>query len=158
MNYWLIATYKINEQLSLENNLNNQNFLYYLPKITVKNNNTTSKEELLFPGYIFIKATADNYSTLSFTRGIKKILKFGNNISCISEQEIDKIRKIEKKSKNEPISLKIKIGQEVCISEGPLKGSLVEICSLPSNKRVDIFLSILGTKRRVNIPIEDLVF
>ena len=157
MNYWLVAIYKINEQLSLENNLKNQKLLYYLPRITIKNNNSISKEELLFPGYIFIKTTFDNYSTLNYTKGIKKILRFGNNISCMSEKDIAEIRIIEKNSKNEPISLKVVIGQEVNIVKGPLKGSLVEIGSIPSNKRVDILLSILGTKRRVNIPVHDLV-
>ena len=68
-----------------------------MPKITIKNNNFISKEELLFPGYIFIKTTFDNYSTLSFTKGIKKILKFGSNISFMSEKDIAEIRMIEKK-------------------------------------------------------------
>ena len=111
-----------------------------MPKITIKNNNFISKEELLFPGYIFIKTTFDNYSTLSFTKGIKKILKFGSNISFMSEKDIAEIRMIEKNSKNEPFSFKVIIGQEANIIKGPLKGSLVEICSIPSNKRVDILV------------------
>ena len=158
MNHWLIATYKINELRKLENNLINQKFNFYLPKITVKKNNHNFKEELLFPGYIFVKTSIDNYSALSFTKGIKKILKFGKNVSLMNDKEIFKIKTIEEDSKNKPISLKVSVGQEAKIIDGPLKGNLVEICSLPSKKRVDILLSLLGTNRRVNIPIEDLVF
>tara|TARA_B100001989_G_scaffold72992_1_gene49870 strand:+ start:210 stop:686 length:477 start_codon:yes stop_codon:yes gene_type:complete len=158
MDHWLIATYKINELRKLENNLITQKFTFYLPKITVKKNNHNFKEELLFPGYIFIKSSIDNYSALSFTKGIKKILKFGKNVSFLNDKEIFKIKTIEKDSKNKPISLKVIVGQKAKIIDGPLKGNLVEICSLPSKKRVDILLSLLGTNRRVNIPIKDLVF
>ncbi len=158
MDHWLIATYKINELRKLENNLITQKFTFYLPKITVKKNNHNFKEELLFPGYIFIKSSIDNYSALSFTKGIKKILKFGKNVSFLNDKEIFKIKTIEKDSKNKPISLKFIVGQKANIIDGPLKGNLVEICSLPSKKRVDILLSLLGTNRRVNIPIKDLVF
>ncbi len=158
MDHWLIATYKINELRKLQNNLITQKFTFYLPKITVKKNNHNFKEELLFPGYIFIKSSIDNYSALSFTKGIKKILKFGKNVSFLNDKEIFKIKTIEKDSKNKPISLKVIVGQKAKIIDGPLKGNLVEICSLPSKKRVDILLSLLGTNRRVNIPIKDLVF
>ena len=158
MDHWLIATYKINELRKLENNLITQKFTFYLPKITVKKNNHNFKEELLFPGYIFINSSIDNYSALSFTKGIKKILKFGKNVSFLNDKEIFKIKTIEKDSKNKPISLKVIVGQKAKIIDGPLKGNLVEICSLPSKKRVDILLSLLGTNRRVNIPIKDLVF
>ena len=158
MDHWLIATYKINELRKLENNLITQKFTFYLPKITVKKNNHNFKEELLFPGYIFIKSSIDNYSALSFTKGIKKILKFGKNVSFLNDKEIFKIKTIEKDSKNKPISLKVIVGQKAKIIDGPLKGNLVEICSLPSKKRVDILLSLLGTNRRVNISIKDLVF
>ena len=95
---------------------------------------------------------------MSFTKNIKKILKFGKYVSFLNDKEIFKIKTIEKDSKNKPISLKVIVGQKAKIIDGPLKGNLVEICSLPSKKRVDILLSLLGTNRRVNIPIKDLVF
>ena len=61
MKYWLIATYKTNETKRLENNLSNQNFDYYLPKIVIRKNNSILGEEVLFPGYIFINTAMDNH-------------------------------------------------------------------------------------------------
>ena len=63
----------------------------------------------------------------------------------------------EKKSKKNPISSKVKIGQEAIIAQGSFKGTIVKICSLPSNKRVDIFLSLLGSQRKISIPEENLI-
>ena len=54
MKNWIIATYKTNEINRLERNLLNQKFDYYLPKITKKKINSKLKEELLFPGYVFV--------------------------------------------------------------------------------------------------------
>jgi len=156
MNYWIVATYKINESKILKTNLKNQEFEFYLPQIVIKKNNLLLKEELIFPGYIFIKTAFKNYSTLKYTRGIKNVIKFGENIACISEHEIKTIKMIEKESRINPMRSSIHIGDEATISNGPFEGALVKICSLPSNKRVDIFLSILGSKRRINILEKDL--
>ena len=63
MKYWLVATYKINEIKSVESNLINQSFEYYLPKMVTKKHNSNPKEEVMFPGYIFIKTDIDKYSS-----------------------------------------------------------------------------------------------
>ena len=156
MNKWLVASYKLNEVARLELNLQNQSFNYYLPKILLKKLNSNLKEELMFPGYIFINTDPANYAALKYTKGIKNILKFGKSIPTISKDDIKSIMKIECESKNNPIPTKYIIGQEVVIKGGSLKGNLVKICSLPAAKRIDILINILGSKRKVNIALADL--
>ena len=155
---WLVATYKINEVRRVESNLLNQKFDYCLPKITTKKINSNPKEEVLFPGYIFINISFENYSVLKYTMGIKNIIKFGDNISCIADDEIENIRMAEKISKIDLVVSQIQIGQDVIIADGSLKGSIVKVCSLPSKKRVGILLTFLGSTRRVNIPEKNLIF
>ena len=157
MKYWLVATYKINEIKRLEINLSNQNFDYYLPKIKVKRHNSDLFEEALFPGYIFINTRLENYSSIKYTIGIKKIIKFGNNIPRLTDNEIKSIKSIEKLSKSEPISSKIGIGQEALVVGGPFKGALVRICSLPFKDRIEVLLTFLGSLRRIKILKEDLI-
>ena len=155
---WLIALYKINEVKRVESNLLDQEFDYYLPKITIKKINSDPKVEVLFPGYIFVNTSFENYSALKYTKGIKNIIKFGDNISCISDEDIKAMQIAEEKSKLDPVASQIQIGQDVLISKGSLKGSIVKICSLPSKKRVGILLNFLGSVRRVSIPEKDLIF
>tara|TARA_B110000503_G_C7039262_1_gene367488 strand:+ start:87 stop:563 length:477 start_codon:yes stop_codon:yes gene_type:complete len=157
MKNWLVASYKINEVKRVEKNLLNQKFNYYLAKITTKKINSSSKEELLFPGYIFINTSFENYSALKYTKGIKNIIKFGDHISCISNDEIKTLQTVEESSKTDPVVSQIHIGQDAVISRGSLKGSIVKICSLPSKERVDILLSFLGSLRRFNIAKKDLI-
>ena len=154
---WLVATYKINEVRRAENNLLNQKFDYYLPKITTKKINSNPKVEILFPGYIFVNTSFENYSALKYTMGIRKIIKFGDNISCISDQEIEAMQMAEETSKIDPVASQIQIGQDVMIAKGSLAGSIVKVCSLASKERVGVLLSFLGSVRRVNIPEKDLI-
>jgi transcription antitermination factor NusG len=155
---WLVALYKINEVKRLEKNLLNQNFDYYLPKITTKKINSNPIKEILFPGYIFVNTNFEKYSALKYTLGIKDIIKFGDNISCISYEDIKSMQMVEKRSRIDPIASKLHIGQDAIITSGSLKGNIVKICSLPSNQRVGVFLNFLGTTRRATIPEKDLIF
>jgi len=155
---WLIALYKSNEVKKVEINLLNQNFNFYLPKITTKKINAKPKVETLFPGYIFINTSVENYSALKYTMGIKNIIKFGDNISCISDEEIEAMQMAEETSKIDPIASQIQIGQDVIIAKGSLAGSIVKVCSLPSKERIGILLSLLGSVRRVTIPEKDIIF
>ena len=118
---WLVATYKINEVRRVESNLLNQKFDYYLPKITTKKINSNPKVEVLFPGYIFVNTSFENYSALKYTMGIKNIIKFGDNISCISDEEIEAMQMAEETSKIDPVASQIQIGQDVMIAKGSLK-------------------------------------
>ena len=90
--------------------------------------------------------------------GIKNIIKFGDNISCISDKEIEAMQMAEETSKIDPVVSQIQIGQDVMIAKGSLAGSVVKVCSLPSKERVGILLSFLGSLRRVTIPEKDLIF
>ena len=155
---WFIALYKSNEVKRVENNLLNQKFDFYLPKITTKKINADPVVEALFPGYIFINASLENYSALKYTKGIKNIIKFGNNIAYICNEEIEAMQMAEEKSNIHPVDSQIKIGQDVMIAKGSLAGSIVKVCSLPSNERVRVLLSFLGSIRRVTIQEKDLIY
>ena len=155
---WLIASFKINEVKIVEANLRNQKFDYYLPKIITKKINSKPKVEILFPGYIFVNTNFENYSALKYTKGIKNIIKFGDNISCLSCEEIEAMQMAEEISKIDPVAPQIQIGQDVLIAKGSLAGSIVKVCSLPSKERVGVLLSFLGSVRRVTISEKDLVF
>ena len=156
MKVWMIATYKINELKRLKDNLQNQDFEYYHPKINTKKYNSTSKEEPLFPGYIFIYTKIENYSKIKFTKGISKVVRFSNNIATLEDDEIYELKKIESESFSKPIIQKMCLGQEATISEGPFRGSFVTIASLPNKDRVSIFLHILGKKRKVTAFLDEI--
>jgi len=153
---WIVATYKNNELVRLQDNLKNQNFKFYNPKINRSKLNSSPKEEFLFPGYIFIYAELKDYSKIKYTKGISSVIRFSNNIAIMDDDEINQLKKIEYESYTKPIIQKVFVGQEGTISEGPLKGSLITIASLPKKERVNIFIHILGTKRKVTASLNEI--
>ena len=155
---WLVASYKINELKKVESNLLNQKFDYYLPKIVRKKINFKPKIEILFPGYIFVNTNLENYKALKYSKGIRKIIKFGDNIAYLSNEEIESIKMLEKTSKINPVVSQLKIGQAVTITKGSLKGTIAKVCSLPAKERVGILLSFLGSIRRATISQKDIIF
>ncbi len=152
----MVATYKINELKRLQENLHNQNFDYYNPKIITKKQNLSASEEPLFPGYIFIYEFLENYQKIKYTKGISNVINFNNKIAIVSEDEINEIKFLEKESFTKPIVQKLSVGQEATMSEGPFKGSLITIASLPKKDRVNIFVHILGTKRTVTASLSEI--
>lgn len=158
MDHWFVASYKIKEIKTLEKNLKNQSIDYYLPKITKNKINNTLKEEVMFPGYIFIKTSINKFSAVKYTKGIRNIIKFGNNFSYISDKEIKILRGVELLSKSKPLNSKINIGGRVYIKSGSLKGNIAKINSLPSKERIEVLLYFLGSNRRAIIPQRDLAF
>lgn len=120
----------------------------------IRDINFRLKEEVLFPGYIFVNIKDSEYHSLSYTKGIKRIIKFGNNICFMDSTEIEQIQKLESSCQKQPFQRIVKIGQDVKINKGSLKGNLVKICSMPQKDRVDIFVNMLGLKRKINIKLK----
>ena len=48
------------------------------------------------------------------------------------------------------------LGQEAILKDGPFKKSLVTIASMPKNDRIDVFIHILGTKRRATVSLAEV--
>ncbi len=156
MKVWMVATYKTNQIKRLQDNLHNQKFEYYNPIIKTRKHNLSAKEEPLFPGYIFIHVNPDHYQKIKFTKGIADVIRFNNNIAVLTNDQINQLKSIEKDSFSSPIIQKLHIGQEGTMSDGPFKGALVTIASLPKKERVNIFVHILGTSRKVTASLGEI--
>ena len=74
----------------------------------------------------------------------------------LENDEIEELKRIEESSFTTPIIQKMYVGQEGTMSDGPFKGSLITIASLPKKNRVNIFVHILGTKRKVVTSINEI--
>ena len=152
MKVWLVITYKTNESKALQRNLENQNFEYYLPKILVISEKTQTKtEKMLFPGYAFVYCNLNDYSTIKYSKGVRKVLIFGSSIPSISDNQIKKIKEIEQNSQISPIEINLRVGDQVKINVGPFKDVITQIISSPCNERVGVLLNILGSSRLTQI-------
>ena len=150
MDWYLLRT-KPREEWRAKQHLENQDFETYLPVLTRKN----SREEPLFPGYIFLARPADEVPlhTISSTRGVLNFVRFGIEIATAPAALIEEIQSIEQLYRDVP---KFKPGQQVECKAGPFAGLQAIFESDNGQDRCVILLKILNAERKIIVSQSDL--
>jgi len=154
---WVVIKYNLLNETRLINNLSNQNFAFYFPKVLVKKNNQI-KSLNLFPGYAFVQYDENKIHSLNYTKGLSYVLKSGVEYSLLDNAYIEEIKEIQEFSKNSPLRPILKLNSEAVISAGPLKGRLVKIIGYKAKDRISFMYNLLGRDLVSDIVIENLKF
>jgi transcriptional antiterminator RfaH len=127
--YWLLLQTKSREESRAQEQLENQGCRVFCPYIgmeKISRGKRQVQQEPLFPGYLFLKID-DEQSSISFTsirstRGVSKIVRFGEDYTKLPQNLIDSI--LERVSQTHtPLSKNTpQPGNKVNITEGPFKG------------------------------------
>ena len=138
------------ERRALEN-LERQKGVCYCPIVQIEKlirGKRTQVEEALFPGYLFINFDPEQsnltYTAIRSSRGVSKIVRFGEEPAKVSESLILQIKDCEKasvSSLNAP-SLPQK-GDMVIIVGGPFKGLQAVYSQTDGQQRSIVLISLL---------------
>ena len=111
----------------------------------------------LFPGYFFAKFDyASQFRTVSYCRGVQRIVAFGSVPAEVEPYFLDEIRDRLKQQSVIQIP-SFKHGEVVRISHGPLAGvKAVFDSSLSKKERVIVLLQTLFYQTRVVVQLSDL--
>ncbi|MDB4139575.1 transcription/translation regulatory transformer protein RfaH [Candidatus Thioglobus sp.] len=154
MKHWYLVKTKSKQENIAILNLENQNFHVYCPFVLIRN-----KNEVLFPGYIFIQLDKDtqNWSPIRSTKGVLHFVRFGlsyakipdNIIKFIKANELNTVEKLKNINKFNP-------GDKVQISDGVFKNCIAIFKSYKSDERVILLINILGQQQKLTIKQETL--
>ena len=154
MKHWYLVKTKSKQEDIAILNLENQNFHVYCPYALIRN-----KNEVLFPGYIFIQLDKDtqNWSPIRSTKGVLHFVRFGlsyakipdNIIKFIKTNELNTAQKLKNINKFKP-------GDKVQISDGVFKNCIAIFKSYKSDERVILLMNILGQQQKLTIKQETL--
>ena len=111
----------------------------------------------LFPGYFFARFDYDNqYRTVSYCRGVRKIVTFGQAPAEVESGLLDDIRRRLSRQEMIPIP-RLTHGEVVRISHGPLAGveGVFDSC-LSGKERVVVLLRTLSYQSRVVLERADI--
>ena len=148
---WVAFNYFKKNEKVLISNLVNQGFEFFIPKVSIKMNNSI-KTDNLFPGYGFVKY--NNFiSSLNFTRGVNKVVRFGNTYGLLKDGQIKKMKILMDESFASPINLRKPINSQVKILNGPLKGISGKLISYSAKDRVVVLYQLLG--RNLTLEIQE---
>ena len=154
MKHWCLVKTKSKQEDIAILNLENQNFHVYCPYALIRN-----KNEVLFPGYIFIQLDKDtqNWSPIRSTKGVLYFVRFGLSYAKIPDNIIEfiKTNQLNTAEKLKNIN-KFKSGDKVQITDGVFKNCIAIFKSYKSDERVILLMNLLGQQQKLTIKQESL--
>ena len=152
MKHWYLVKTKSKQEDIAILNLENQNFHVYCPYALIRN-----KNEVLFPGYIFIQLDKDtqNWSPIRSTKGVLYFVRFGLSYAKIPDNIIEFIKTNELNTVEKLKNInKFKSGDKVQITDGVFKNCIAIFKSYKSDERVILLMNILGQQQKLTIKQE----
>ena len=148
---WLLLQVKPRQEMRALENLERQQAQCYCPLIQIEKLSRGKRihvEEPLFPGYLFINFDPQKsnltYTAIRSSRGVSKIVRFGEEPATVPESLILQIKDCEKVSllpSNAPnVPQK---GDTVIILEGPFKGLQAVYSQTDGQQRSIVLISLL---------------
>ncbi len=156
MSWYLLYTKSQKEKLA-EENLNNQGYVTFLPRIKIINLDHSYREYVMFPRYIFVSIplTETNWSNFRYTRGASHLVSFSQDKpAVVSDEVIDYLKKL---CDEDGIFIKrqdearFEHGDEVIIKEGIFKGREGKFISERSEERIEILMELINSNIQTNI-------
>jgi transcriptional antiterminator NusG len=114
-------------------------------------------EKPLFPGYFFVisqNIEAVHQSLWSISQ-FKRILSADGRFVPLTDEEVERFRALTDQAFNMTLSKGFIVGDQITVTEGPLKGQEGLIKKIDRHKRMAfIELLFLGKPTRVRVPLE----
>lgn len=153
---WLVVnTHSKCEQLALDN-LERQEFLVYCPWIRKRIKHARRVHDTLrplFPGYLFVAfdPAEQRWRPLLSTRGVRSVVRCGDQPSFIGDDFITKLRAREVEGAITQPANPYRIGQQVRIANGALDGLIATIVGMDEKARLVVLLNLLNRPVRTNL-------
>jgi len=153
---WYVIQTKLGNESRVEINLSNQGIETFLPRYKsyqYLQEGMIQKIKPLFPNYLFAKLDLNlHYCKVKWTRGVSKVLGFGNGPIPISEKVVKTIKNRIGKDNLVKLEEEWKEGDIVQIASGHFKGLMGVFQKRMSDKgRARILLSMLGVDVSIQI-------
>lgn len=153
---WVVARNKPNQDKIALINLERQNFEFFQPTFKTMSRVQNKFKEIIkpvFPGYIFISINLEekNWHKINNTRGISRIIVFGNEIPLIHCELIKELQHRFSLNSSPKAVDPFEIGVNAEITNGPFAQLIGKIDEIDADQRIWILLDILGNQTRVSI-------
>ncbi len=154
MQWYLVHTKPRQEKCALDN-LENQGYECYLPTLPVEKlcqGLVSVVEEALFPRYLFIRLgignSAKSWSPIRSTRGVSRLVCFGQEPTRVSEDLISHLKTRQAGLSGTPERL-FNPGERVLVTAGPFAGLEGVYQMTDGDQRVMVLIEMLSKPVRV---------
>ena len=152
---WYVIQCKRREEFRALEHLERQEFLCYLPTLTVekqRNGRKLNAREPLFPGYVFVKLddVMDNWHPIRSTRGVIQIVQFGEHPLSVQDEVVEIIcQRLADNARRVP---HLRPGELVTIIKGAFADLEAIFVANDGHERVMLLMNILGGEQTLSFP------
>ena len=154
---WYLVYTKPRQESVAEDNLVRQAYVVYLPRVRhmrKRQGRQVAVIEPLFPRYLFIHLDTqnDNWSPIRSTFGVASLVRFGSEPAKVPDEFVSHLQaQAGQDGLHEWAEPKMKEGDRVRVSEGPLKGYEGILLTKSGQARVMLLLEMLGKEVRTHL-------
>ena len=156
---WIVVTLKPNQSKRAEENLLNQGFTTFFPRITYSTNEKLATKDL-FSGYGFVQFT--NYEKLlsiNSTKGVSRVMRINDSIAKLADSVIENIKK-QLSNLNSQLAIRrpFKKNDKVIIELKVLKNQEAEVMNVCNKKDSQkVLLKILNSPQVIWVDGKHLI-
>lgn len=153
---WYVVYTKPRQEMRAQENLVNQGFACFLPKLDVERLRAGRRvvvSEALFPRYLFVQLEAgrSNWSAIRSTRGVARLVEFGGLSARVPTALIDALACTPALHRE-----LFSVGEPLKVVDGPFVGvqaELLRFYEAPDGEaRVLVLMDILARPQQVSLP------
>lgn len=160
---WYLLQCKPREVFRAAEHLANQGYVSFVPTLSreaIRRGRRETLVEPLFPHYLFVHLSdlADNWAPIRSTRGVTKMVRFGDLPLAVPEAVIAalQVREATEQATSEATLPLFSPGQRVKISDGPLEGLEAVFSARDGDERVVLLLTLLHQQQSVRVPVSQV--
>ncbi|MFK7161105.1 transcription/translation regulatory transformer protein RfaH [Marinospirillum sp. MEB164] len=151
---WYAIQCKAKESFRAVEHLEAQGYIVFHPTLQVekvKRGRLTYQEEPLFPYYAFIQLcrTSDNWRPIRSTRGVLKLLSFGQEPVQVPDALIQSLQQPQQSTTQHLYTP----GQKLRITSGPFQGLDAILACTKGEDRVVLLLELLQKEQRITLKV-----
>ncbi|MDQ7727304.1 transcription/translation regulatory transformer protein RfaH [Halomonas sp. SpR8] len=156
---WYVIQCKGGESFRAAEHLTNQGFEVFHPVLNSqrkRQGKLTTVTEPLFPYYLFIRLdqVASDWRPIRSTRGVLRLLTFGNRPVATPDALIDALR--AQPHRQEGTHTYFCAGEKVTITDGPFKDLEAIFTRCKGEERAIVLLNVLNRPQHLDLPIDTL--
>lgn len=161
---WYAVYTKPRQEVRAEQNLHNQNFRVYLPRLLVEHQRGGKRVDVIepmFPRYLFVELAIheDNIAPIRSTCGVANIVRFTESPAVVPRHFVESLQQSEDEGKSYHSGAQnvFLAGSGVDVVAGPLAGLQAVVKCDKGDERVVLMLSMLGRENETLVPRHQLV-
>jgi transcriptional antiterminator RfaH len=160
-NWFLLQTKSRQESRAVEN-LERQGVESFCPLVRVEKvsrGKRVVKEEVLFPGYLFVNfnQTKVSATTVRSTRGVSHFVTCGGSPTVVPDSLIEHLQMRSAFGDDVLVSNIPKSGDDLQVIEGPFKGLHVVFTETDGDQRAIVLINLLNQQVKASLPYKSLL-